>query len=336
MRRLAPAPDAVVDPHSGLPRFGSYVGSIPRVDLTALAGGALRRVAREKRWVYFAIASEDVYVAVAIARFGYVSTCFGYVLDAKTMRIASAASVLAPPTACRVSDRTTDGTLATFRFGGVDAEIARVVGTPAYALHVDLRDIHLHATLSTTNAPPAMTAVAPVGERQDGLVNTTEKRALLAVRGELEVAGQRRPLGGALGGYDYTHGLLARRTIWRWAYAMGRAKSGERVAFNLVQGFVGEPECTAWVEGEVFPLSEGRFAFDPEQPLAEWRVSTADGTVDLRFKPGGMHSEQKNFGVIHSRFVQPVGAYAGTLRLGGRELVLDGVLGVTEDQDVLW
>jgi hypothetical protein len=181
-----------------------------------------------------------------------------------------------------------------------------------------------------------MTAVAPVGERQDGLVNTTEKRALLAVRGELEVAGQRRPLGGALGGYDYTHGLLARRTIWRWAYAMGRAKSGERVAFNLVQGFVGEPECTAWVEGEVFPLSEGRFAFDPEQPLAEWRVSTADGTVDLRFKPGGMHSEQKNFGVIHSRFVQPVGAYAGTLRLGGRELVLDGVLGVTEDQDVLW
>jgi hypothetical protein len=49
-----------------------------------------------------------------------------------------------------------------------------------------------------------------------------------------------------------------------------------------------------------------------------------------------MHAEQKNFGLNHSRFVQPVGKYAGMLRVGGRELELDGVLGVTEDQDVLW
>jgi hypothetical protein len=339
MRRHELAPGTVIDPQSGLPRFGSYIGSIPRVDLAPLAGGRLQRIAREKRWVYLAIASADAYVAVAIARFGYVATCFGYVLDARTMRIVSAASVLAPPTACKVSDRTSDGTVATFRFGGVEAEIARAFGSPAYALHADLGGFRLHATLSTTDAPPAITAVARVGEGGEGqgqLVNTTEKRALLSVRGELEVGRERRPLGGALGGYDYTHGLLARRTMWRWAFGMGRATSGERVAFNLVQGFVGEPECTAWVEGEVFPLREGRFSFDRAQPLSEWRVSTADGAADLRFKPCGMHAEQKNLGLIHSRFVQPVGVYTGTLRVGGRELVLDGVLGVTEDQDVLW
>jgi hypothetical protein len=181
-----------------------------------------------------------------------------------------------------------------------------------------------------------MTAIAPVGPSRDGLVNVTEKRALLPVSGELTVRGRRRRLDGALGGYDYTHGLLARRTMWRWAYALGRAKSGERVGFNLVQGFVGEPECTAWVDGEVFPMREGRFAFDRDEPLSEWRVSTADGAVDLRFKPGGMHSEQKNLGLVASRFVQPAGAYSGTLRVGAKELVLDGVLGVTEDQDVLW
>ncbi len=50
-----------------------------------------------------------------------------------------------------------------------------------------------------------------------------------------------------------------------------------------------------------------------------------------------MHAEEKNFGVIRSHFVQPVGTYAGTIRLPDRApLELDGVLGVTEDQDVLW
>ena len=45
----------------------------------------------------------------------------------------------------------------------------------------------------------------------------------------------------------------------------------------------------------------------------------------------------KDFGVVKSHFVQPVGVYAGTIAVPGRApLALDGVLGVTEDQDVLW
>lgn len=335
-RTLLRAPDAVVDPASGLPRYGSYVGTVPRVDLARVAGGRLQRIAREKRWVYVAVASPDVFAAFAIARFGYAATCFGYVLDAKPMRMIATASVLAPPTACEVSDRTSDGAIAAFRSGKTRATVARAAGSSSFAVDVALKDIELHATLDTTAAPPAVTAIASVGAPRDALVNTTEKRALLAVKGEVSVAGKRRSLDGALAGYDYTHGLLARRTSWRWAFALGRATTGERVALNLVQGFVGEPECAAWVEGEVFPLREGRFAFNRDEPLDEWRVSTADGAVDLRFKPGGMHAERKNLGVVASKFVQPAGAYTGTLRAGGRTLKLEGVLGVTEDQEVLW
>jgi hypothetical protein len=198
-----------------------------------------------------------------------------------------------------------------------------------------LQGIELSAELDAAAAPPAVTAVARVGD-DDGLVNTTQKRALLAARGALRVGDFRRELRAALAGYDYTHGLLARRTIWRWAFGLGHATSGEKVGFNLVQGFVGEPECAAWIDGEVFPLREGRFAFDAHHPLSHWRVATADGGVDLRFKPGGMHAERKNLGLVASRFVQPAGVYTGTLRVGGRELVLGRVLGVTEDQDVLW
>ncbi|HVY48825.1 MAG TPA: DUF2804 family protein, partial [Minicystis sp.] len=143
-------------------------------------------------------------------------------------------------------------------------------------------------------------------------------------------------LGPAFAGYDHTHGLLARRTAWRWAFAMGRAKSGEKVAFNLVEGFVGEPECCVWIDDELHPVGEGRFLFDAKHPLEPWRVRTTCGAVDLRFSPGAMHAERKDFGLVRSHFVQPVGAYAGAIEVGGKKLELEGVLGVTEDQDVLW
>jgi len=59
--------------------------------------------------------------------------------------------------------------------------------------------------------------------------------------------------------------------------------------------------------------------------------------VDLKFSPGGVHAQHKNFGVIASRFIQPLGTFSGVVRTAdGRELVLDEVLGVVEDQDVRW
>jgi hypothetical protein len=107
------------------------------------------------------------------------------------------------------------------------------------------------------------------------------------------------------------------------------------VALNLVEGFVGEAECAAWVDGEVFPLGEGRFTFDAKNPLREWRVESEGGGVDMRFNPGGAHDEHRNLGVVSSRFLHPIGAYTGKLRAGGRELDVTA-LGVTEDQDVTW
>jgi hypothetical protein len=201
-------------------------------------------------------------------------------------------------------------------------------------VEVAFRGVDVHARLESSAAPPAISAVALI---PGGVVCTTEKRLLLAVKGEATVLGRSIPLDGALAGYDYTHGLLARRTTWRWGFALGRAQSGERVGLNLVEGYVGEGECALWLDGELVPLAEGRFTFDAARPLDPWRVRTADGAVDLTFSPGAAHSDHTNLGVIASRFVQPVGVYSGTIRVpDGRVLVVDGVLGVTEDQDMLW
>ncbi len=194
--------------------------------------------------------------------------------------------------------------------------------------------LEITATLDASHAPPAVGAIADLG---GGSVDATEKRALLAVTGEARVDGRRVSLDGALGGYDYTHGLLPRDTRWRWAFVLGRAKSGERVAVNLVEGFTGEVECAAWVDGDAYPLHEGRFEMSMERPLDPWRIRTSDGAVDFTLTPGGMHADRTNLGIIRSQFVQPAGVYTGSLRIPGRgELVLDRALGVAEDQHAVW
>lgn len=333
MRTHSPVPDAAIDPVTGAPRAGSYRGGLGRVDLRGVRLGALARVAREKRWMYVGAASGDVYVGAAVVRLGYAANAFAFAYDARQKRMLADVSMLAPPFSCEVGDTAGEGCKARLRSKNDSVSIERPRGSSVYRLEVRTGALEIDARLDAATAPPSMTAIAAL--HRDG-VNTTEKRTLLATAGSVRARGESRSLDGALGGYDYTHGLLERHTRWRWAWALGRAKSGERVAFNLVEGFVGEAECALWIDGELYPLAEGRFEFDARHPLDAWRVRTYDDALNLRFFPGAMHADDTNLGIVKSRFVQPVGTYAGTIRVAGRQLALENVLGVAEDQDVLW
>ena len=213
----------------------------------------------------------------------------------------------------------------------VDARFRR--DDPALVVRATMRDLTLRLELDERAAPPPMTAIAPV---EGGIVNLTEKRALMPVRGSLLARGRRFSLDGAQGGLDFTHGLLARETAWNWAFMMGRTKAGERIGLNLVQGFVGEPECVLFVGDELVPLAEGRFEYEREATHRPWRVRTADGAVDLTFTPGATHREEQNLGLVSSRFLQPVGAFSGVIRAGGETHEIEHALGVVEDQRVRW
>jgi hypothetical protein len=332
MRPLLPVPSSVLDPATGRPRVGSYRGGLPVVDVLGDRPSLAARAFRRKRWIYVGIATGDVYIGVAVVRLGYASKAFAYVYDARARKMIADRAALAPHFRASVDDEGGAGRSARFtsrrsrvlfeRRGGVDALDVRMPG------------LEITATLDASHAPPAVGAIADLG---GGSVDATEKRALLAVLGEVRVDGNRTNLDGALGGYDYTHGLLPRETRWRWAFVLGRAKSGERVAVNLVEGFTGEVECAAWINDDVYALHEGRFELDVSRPLDPWRIRTSDGAVDFTLTPGGMHADRANLGVIRSQFVQPAGVYTGTLRVPGRgELVLARALGVGEDQHVIW
>jgi hypothetical protein len=331
MRTLAAAPASVLD-SDGTAHIGSYRGPLPAVDLAPKS--LLSRVTQHKRWVYVTIASNDLLLGIAIVRLGYTSKCFGFAMDKPLGKIVSDHSSLAPPFSAFVGDSAEEGCEARFRFGSVRAHLGRPRGSSEYELQVQSPDLVVTARLATAGAPAPISAVTRL---PGGGMSVTEKRALLPVEGEAVIRGKRRPLDGALAGLDYSQGNLARHTLWRWAFALGRARSGEKVGLNLVEGFVGAPECAAWVDGELYPLAEGRFVFDRARPDAPWQVRTEDGGTHLAFDVLGVHSERMNLGIVASRFIQAAGVFRGTIAIEGKgKLELEDVLGVTEDQDVLW
>jgi hypothetical protein len=338
MRTLSPRPDALLDPVTRKLLTGSFRGGLaPRIDPSKLGTGRLFRAAHEKRWVYTAIAADDLLIGAAVVKLGYASNTFVFAFDRAAGRMLVDRTAMGHGPAARVGEEPAEGLSARYRLLGANVAVERVPGDKALRLTIDVADLQVDARLSTEGIPPPIGAVAAIPGPPSNLWNATEKQVLLPVTGAAIIGGKRRSLDGAVGGYDYTFGWLARRTAWRWAFALGKARSGERVALNLVQGFVGEPECALWIGDELIPLGEGRFEFDREKPLAPWYVRTAGGEVDLRFDPGAMHAEHRDYAVVASHFIQPVGSFSGTITVAGRPPVeLDRVLGVVEDQEVRW
>ncbi len=86
MRSLGPAPDSFYDEH-GVPRFGAYQGALPPVDLEPLASSRVELLTKRKRWVYLAVATDEVLIAAAAVHVGYAATAFAFVFDRESRRL---------------------------------------------------------------------------------------------------------------------------------------------------------------------------------------------------------------------------------------------------------
>jgi hypothetical protein len=208
------------------------------------------------------------------------------------------------------------------------------MGSSRYQLSVDTKRLRLHATMETEGAPLAVSAISPVPE---GAVNMTTKRVLMPTHGALCIDGKTYPIESAWGGMDYTHGALARRTEWRWAFGMGTSKEGKKVAFNLVDGFNQGKECAVWIDDAIVPTVSALFDYNEQHPASPWRIRTPDGLLELKFIPDAIHEERIDMRLVRSSFLQPMGAFSGTIRVPGeKELHFDSLSGVVEDQRVIW
>jgi hypothetical protein len=331
---LPPCPAALLDP-GGAPVLGAFSGAHAAVSLTALArpglAGRLRHLARAKTWVWAMAQSEEVLAAVAIVEAGFFAGGFAWGLDRRTGAVlfeASAAGL--PGLTARVASCARGGARLTGR--GLGAELAP--DGPALALRARGHDFSLEAVLAPAGAPAPFTLVAPV---PGGGVRATTKSAGLAARGRLTAAGRSFSLDGGAGGFDFTSGVLARETSWRWAFATGRA-AGAPFGFNLCEGFglaADDPGENAGFLGAPYRLPPA--VFQVGGPRSPWRITGAGGALELSFQPQGAHAEARDLGLVSTRFVQVAGTFEGRVPgPDGAPLRVAALPGVVEDHWARW
>jgi hypothetical protein len=346
---LAQAPLTLEDP-LGAPRFGTFQGSLDVVNLAALRGPwqpqPLERLAMHKRWLYGFVATHEVAALFAIVDLGYSSNAFAMAVDLQTGQVLADDGMLGPPRPLvRVNEHVGAGLDAEFRIVGAHLRAWRRFGDERYharvrlGLPVPLRrpKLSLRADLLVAGAAPALTVIAPVDKTR---VNITQKWAGLQAFGELEAGGRRYRLDGGIGGLDSTHGYLARRTAWRWAFVCSRLQDGTPFGINLVEGFNETRddvnENAVWLGNRLFPVGRARFKWNHDDLLDRWHVTTTDGALDLHFKPIAQHREVRDLVFVRSRFSQPVGLWSGTVKVDGQVHTFENAPGVAEDQDVTW
>lgn len=326
---LPNAPTALVGP-DGQPHCGRFLGLARHYNWQDLAPPYARsawwRHFHHKRWHYVALAAGELFCGIAIVDLGWTNTAFAYAFDRRQRKVVAAFSQDGlPGLSARVGAHAADA--SSFDFFG--KRIALAPQTDG-AMRLTLACGQFQIDASFDAAQALLLAVGPVA---GGSVHATQKSSGLALRGRVRSADAEYVLDGGVASFDYSNGLLARATDWRWASAHSLA-----LGFNLQAGYFGANENALWIDGGLVSLGAAQFDYNNADPLAPWHVTTADGLLDLVFQPEGARREDKNLLVAASRYVQPIGTFTGSVRAhaGAPARRVEALVGVTEDHASRW
>lgn len=327
---LPAAPSSIVGA-DGQPLFGRYAGQAAGFDWRALASpharSALWRRFHHKRWHYVALATEQVFCAVAIVDLGWISTCFAYAFDRDDGDMLANFSQDGLPGVSASLAGSADGR-STFKAKGTRIAIEGA-GGGRHRLELDCPYLQIDAEFGP-GASPLLLAAGPV---KDGSVHATQKSSGMPLTGEVRLWRGEYDLAGGVASFDYSNGLLARNTAWRWASAHNL-----ELGFNLQAGYFGGHENALWLDGQVHPLGPAHFLYDQSDPMSGWHIFTEDDLLEVFFTPEGARRQDKNLVVAASRYLQPIGTFTGWVRssVDDPKRVVTRLVGVTEDHTSRW
>jgi hypothetical protein len=141
---------------------------------------------------------------------------------------------------------------------------------------------------------------------------------------------------------DEHKSLLPYRTRWLWGTFATMSSSGpdgprEIVGANFCERPTQpgtEEESCLWVPtpaGPVAaPLNDVTFAADCTDRLSPWKITSADGCLDVTFTADGRKDVRHQLGILAIDYWQLYGTYSGTVTAGGVTHAVDTVRGVLE------
>lgn len=328
---LAASPFNALPDADGQPRFGRFAGYAGRIDWSALAApyarSSLWRRFHHKRWQYVALCTDDLFCGIAMVDLGWTNTAFAYAFDRRLGKeVAGYSQDGIPGLTADIGHLPQDG--SSFRFGR-NRIAYQMSGDGRHALALHCGSFEIDAQFTAGNAAPLL-AIGPIA---GGSVHATQKSPGMPLQGSVRAGGKTYDLAGGVASYDYSNGLLARETAWRWASAHALD-----VGFNLQAGYFGNNENVLWLDGRLIPLGSAHFDYLAADPMAPWHIRTDDGLLDLQFQPEGMRREDKNLLIAASRYVQPIGSFSGWVRAtpDSPRRAVTRLGGVTEDHYSRW
>ncbi len=340
---LPSAPRQLVDA-GGQPLFGRYQGAPGAPAWAQLAPpharGRFWRRLHHKRWHFVSLVTDELFVGLAIIDIGWSNSAFAYAFDRRRGEIVDAFSPIGLPGVTAFVGATADEG-AWFALPGRRVAIVPD-GAGAHRLRLRAGRFRIDAEYGARyhvrsdarydarsgGAGPRLLAVGQV--RDGGSVHTTQKSPGLRLAGSAEAGGRRFSLDGGVASFDYSNGLLGRRTAWRWISAHDR-----RLGLNLQSGYFGDAENALWIDGELVPLGTVRTDIEPG---GAWTMATNDGLLDLRFTPEGTRRDDKNLLLAESRLTQHVGRFDGWVKAGpdAPACQVSGLTGLAEDYSARW
>lgn len=325
------------------PLVGSYAGSCLDTPLRCRTRGVsrFRQAISEKHWQWFCAMDSSLAVGGAVVDAGLFGTAFLWVFDRERGELLADTDVLVPAPLVHVGTAPGEGDVARISIPGCRLRLSRSQG----GLTVNGHAGPVSCSLSFEPKGTPVTAIAPVAERNGG-VNVTQKETGMVATGAVDITGGHGADavrtdsggGGAAGeskgetGWfdidgegmtDYTHGLLARETQWRWAIGNCHTETGQSVGFNLVAGFNEGRENAVWIDGSPQAVGTATFETTPLESGAPWHVRTACETVALTLTVEGYRAQDIDIGLLRSQYHQPIGRWSG--HIDGREVTGAGV-----------
>lgn len=324
---LPPAPPNAVGP-DGLPRFGRYQGLAGAPGWAQLAAPHARhplwRRLHHKRWHFVALVTDELFCGVAIVDIGWSNTAFAYVFDRAGRRVVAAFS----PLGVAGLTASVGATVAEGARFAIPGRHVAIEGVGEHGHRLRLRAGRFRIDAAYAGEGPRLLAIGPTFD--GGSVHSTQKSPGLALDGTLEAGGRRYVLDGGVASYDFSNGLLGRRTAWRWISAHGPG-----IGLNLQTGYFGDIENALWLDGKLIGL--GAVAVEVALDGC-WTLRTADGLLDLRFTPEGTRNDDKQLLIASSRMRQHVGRFDGWVRAApdAPRVAVTGLAGLAEDYQARW
>ena len=291
---------------------------------------------RLKEWHYTSIDCERIFLAFGLVHLGYAANVFLYMVDKQRPSVAHQHVGFSPlGWGLDFAPSSVEGE-TTWRRKGSEIRVAwqgrQRRGTWDVRIDVPLSERRLRGGFRVEAAD----ALALLYDLGGGRPAYTHKAAGLRASGSLRFGDEAIDLAGSLATIDWTRSLATRQTRWKWASFAGHA-GGHALGLNLSAEVYDAPdgaslENALWIDGRVQPLPGVTFGVPKLPAVDDWTIRTADGRVDLTFRPLGARAQHLDLKLLRSDFVQPYGLFRG--RVLGH--TVEDVFGVVEDHLSVW